>query len=145
MDPARTADATMANPESADPGSEHLAWILRFQLALLPAGGLAWLLKSRLAALAFLAGGAGSLLFWGLHRFLTARMLTPSLRRRWFYAILTVLKLALLALLLRGMMGALPGEGLPLATGILLFVAAILLEAVRLGLRGSEPHPPEAP
>lgn len=131
--------------EAADPGSEHLDWILRFQALLLPLGTLGWLLRSRWAALAFLAGGLGSLAFWLLHRFITARMLTPSLRRRWFYAILTVLKLALLGLLLHGMMGALPGEGLPLATGILLFVAAILLEAARLGLRGSEPHPPEAP
>ncbi len=125
-----------------DPGAEHLAWILRFQLILLPVGGLAWLLRSRRASVAFLSGGLGSLAFWGLHRFLTGRMLTPSLRRRWFYGLLTVLKLALLALLLRGMMDALPGEGLPLATGVLLFVAAILLEAVRLGLRGSEPPPP---
>lgn len=137
--------AGAAVPEAADPGSIHLHWIQRFQLMLLPLGTLLWALKSRWAALAFLAGGAGSLAFWSLHRVVTSRMLTPSLRRRWFYAGLTVLKLALLALLLRGMMETLPGEGLPLATGILLFVAAILLEAVRLGLRGSEPPPPEAP
>ena len=132
-------------PEANDPGSVHLDWIQRFQLILLPLGTVLWALKSRWAALAFLAGGAGSLGFWSLHRVVTGRMLTPSLRRRWFYAGLTVLKLALLALLLRVMMETLPGEGLPLATGILLFVAAILLEAVRLGLRGSEPPPPEAP
>jgi len=134
-----------AVPEANDPGSVHLDWIQRFQLILLPLGTVLWALKSRWAALAFLAGGAGSLGFWSLHRVVTGRMLTPSLRRRWFYAGLTVLKLALLALLLRVMMETLPGEGLPLATGILLFVAAILLEAVRLGLRGSEPPPPEAP
>lgn len=134
-----------AVPEADDPGSVHLDWIQRFQLILLPLGTVLWALKSRWAALAFLAGGAGSLGFWSLHRVVTGRMLTPSLRRRWFYAGLTVLKLALLALLLRVMMETLPGEGLPLATGILLFVAAILLEAVRLGLRGSEPPPPEAP
>jgi hypothetical protein len=94
---------------------------------------------------AFLAGGLGSLIFWSLHRFITGRMLTPSVRRRWFYGGLTVLKLALLTLILRGMMELLPGEGLPLATGILLFVAAILLEALRLGLRGSEPPAAEDP
>ena len=76
---------------------------------------------------------------------LTGRMLTPSVRRRWFYAGLTLLKLALLTVLLRGMIEVLPGEGLPLATGILLFVAAILLEALRLGLRGSEPPAAEDP
>jgi uncharacterized membrane protein YgdD (TMEM256/DUF423 family) len=59
-------------------------------------------------------------------------MLTPSVRRRWFFALLGLLKLALLVLLLRGMMACLPREALPLATGILLFVGAILLEALRL-------------
>lgn len=132
-------------PEAPDPGSTHLLWIQRFQLILLPIGCLGWALKSWRAAAAFFAGGLGSLVFWSLHRLITARMLTPSVRRRWFYGGLTLLKLALLTLLLRGMMEVLPGEGLPLTTGILLFVAAILLEAVRLGLRGSEPLPPEAP
>lgn len=135
----------MASPEAQAPGAEHLVWIQRFQFILLPAGGLLWLLRSREAALAFLAGGAGSLAFWAMHRFLVARMLTPSLRRRWFYGLLAFAKLALIALLLHGMMERMPGEGLPLATGLLLFVAAILLEAVRLGLRGSEPPPPEHP
>ena len=135
----------MERPETAEPGVEHLVWIQRFQLVLLPLGGLLWLLRSGDAALAFLAGAAGSLVFWGLHRFLVARMLTPSLRRRWFYGLLTFAKLALIALLLHGMMERMPGEGLPLATGLLLFVAAILLEAVRLGLRGSEPPSPERP
>jgi hypothetical protein len=124
---------------------EHLFWIQRFQFILLPMGGLLWLLRSRAAALVFVVGGMGSLVFWGLHRFLVARMLTPSLRRRWFYGLLTLAKLALIALLLHGMMERMPGEGLPLATGLLLFVAAILLEAVRLGLRGSEPPSPERP
>jgi hypothetical protein len=132
-------------PEGPDPGFSHLEWIQRFQLILLPLGSIAWALKSWRAAGAFLAGGLGSLAFWSLHRVITGRMLTPAVRRRWFYGALTLVKLALLALLLRGMMEVLPGEGLPLSMGILLFVAAILLEAVRLGLRGSEPPPPEAP
>lgn len=132
-------------PEGRDPGAEHLAWIQRFQLLLLPVGAAGWALRSRWAVLAFLAGGAASLAFWNLHRWVTTGMLTPSLRRRWFYAALTVVKLALLGAVLRGMIELLPGEGLPLATGTLLFVASILLEAVRLGLRGSEPPPPEAP
>jgi len=135
----------MGTPEGPDPGSDHLEWVQRFQLLLLPIGGLGWALRGWRASLAFLAGGLGSLVFWNLHRIITTRLLTPWVRRRWFYGGLVLLKLALLALLLRGMMEVLPGEGLPLATGILLFVAAILLEAVRLGLKGSEPPPPEAP
>ncbi|MBI4912492.1 MAG: hypothetical protein HY823_07125 [Acidobacteria bacterium] len=135
----------MTVPEERDPGASHLDWILRFQFILLPAGVLAWGLRSRWAAAAFLAGAAGSLAFWGLHRFLVARMLTPSLRRRWFYGLLTLGKLALIALLVRGMMEVLPDEGLPLATGILLFVAGILLEAIRLGFRASEAPPSDGP
>jgi len=69
-------------------------------------------------------------------------MLTPSVRKRWFYGLLGFSKLALIALLLRGMMACLPGEALPLATGILLFVLAILVEAVRLVFH---PEPGDAP
>lgn len=115
-----------------DPGSHHLAWIGRFMLILWPLGALAWLFRSHWAALAFAAGGLGSLGFWFLHRWVVGRMLTPSVRRRWFYALLGLLKLALIVVLLRGMMASLPREALPLATGILLFVGAILLEALRL-------------
>ncbi len=118
--------------EGPDPGSEHLAWVLRFQGALLPLGALAWLLRSRASALVFLAGGAGSLAFWSLHRFLVARMLHEKVRLRWLYGSLAALKLALIVLLVRGMMERYPVEALPLATGLLLFVAAILLEALRL-------------
>lgn len=118
-----------------DPGTHHLVWIGRFMLVLWPLGALAWLLRSRWAALAFATGGAGSLAFWYLHRWTVKRMLTPSLRRRWFFALVGLLKLALIVLLLRGMMAGLPREALPLATGILLFAVAILLEALRLILR----------
>lgn len=120
---------------SEDPGTHHLVWIGRFMLILWPLGALAWLLRSPWAALAFAAGGLGSLAFWFLHRWTVGRMLTPSVRRRWFFALLGLLKLALIVLLLRGMMASLPREALPLATGILLFVGAILLEALRLILR----------
>ena len=115
-----------------DPGSEHFDWVFRFQLILLPLGSGAWLLRSRPAAFVFLVSGLGSLAFWSLHRFLVGRMLTPKVRLRWFYGALTVLKLALIVLLVRGMMGSYPMESLPLATGLLLFVAAILFEALRL-------------
>ncbi|MCE1228877.1 MAG: hypothetical protein LWX11_05250 [Firmicutes bacterium] len=118
--------------KSVDPGSEHLVWIGRFMWGLWPLGSLAWLVRSRQAALAFAVGGLGSLAFWYLHRWVVARMLTPSVRRRWFFGILGLAKLALIVLLLRGMMTMLPDEGLSLATGLLLFAGAILLEALRL-------------
>jgi hypothetical protein len=51
----------------------------------------------------------------------------------------------LIALVLRGMMGRYPTEALPLATGILLFVAGILLEALRLMVQKSEALPPDSP
>lgn len=125
------------NPTPEDPGSHHLAWVGRFMLALWPLGTAAWMLRSRWAALAFAVGGAASLGFWFLHRWIVGRMLTPSVRRRWFYALLGLFKLALIVLVLRGMMTCLPGEALPLATGILMFVGGILLEAVRLILRSA--------
>ena len=99
-------------------------------------------LRSWTAALAFGVGSLASLGFWGLHRFLTSRMLTPSVRRRWLYAFLSLGKLALIALVLRGMMGNYPAEALPLAMGVLLFVAAILLEALRLAFQKPEAPPP---
>jgi len=73
--------------------------------------------------------------FWYLHRWLIARMLTPSVRLRWFYGCLGLVKLALLAVVLRAMMVCFPAEILPLSVGVLLFVGGILLEAVRLVVR----------
>lgn len=120
---------------SPDPGRHHLRWIAGFQAGLLPLGALGWLLRSREAALVFLLAGLGSLAFWGLHLWIVRGMLTPSLRRRWFYAVLGLFKLALIALLLRGIMACFPAETLPLVTGVLLFVGGILLEALRLIVR----------
>jgi hypothetical protein len=104
-------------------------------MALLPLGGAAWLLRSGRASLVFLAGGAASILFWNLHRWVVGGMLTPSLRRRWLFAFLVLLKLALIVILLRGMMVCFPLEVLPFVTGILLFSASIVLEAFWLIFR----------
>jgi hypothetical protein len=124
-------------------GEDHLRWVTRFQAGLLALGLPLWgLLRSRQAVLAFLVGGATSLAFWALHRVLTARMLTPSVRRRWLYGFLSLGKLALIALVLRGMMDRYPAEALPLATGVLLFVGGILLEAIRLTFHRVDPTPP---
>jgi len=127
----------------APEGEDHLRWATRFQVGLLALGAPLWgFLRSRDACVAFLAGGLTSLAFWALHRYLTARMLTPSVRRRWLYGFLSLGKLALIALVLRGMMDRYPAEALPLATGILLFVGGILLEAIRLAFHPAEPSPP---
>ena len=117
---------------SPDRGGGHLVRIARFQWGLLLLGTGAWGFRSRQAALVFAVAGAASVIFWQLHQWIVAHMLTPSLRRRWIYGCLTPLKLALIVLLLRGMMDCFPLEVIPLVTGILLFVAAIMLEAFRL-------------
>jgi hypothetical protein len=101
------------------------------------------LLRSWTAALVFGLGSLTSLVFWTLHKVLTARMLTPSKRWRWVYAVLSLSKLALIALVLRGMMARYPAEALPLALGVLLFVAGILLEALRLALQKPDAPPPD--
>lgn len=145
-DPHRTPDAGPPPPGDPSPapegpppffgsGEEHLRWIGRFMLALWPAGAITWLLKSPASALVFAAGGLASLAFWYAHAFLVGRMLDPSVPRRWIFAVLALGKLALIVLVLRAMMGRFPTEATPLATGLLLFVAAILLEALRLALR----------
>jgi hypothetical protein len=118
-----------------DPGTGHLVRIARFQAVLLVLGGLLWLFRSWRASLVFVIGGAASMLFWQLHRWIVARMLTPSVRMRWVFGFLVLVKLALIALILRGIMDSFPLEVIPIATGILLFSAAILLEAVFLVFR----------
>lgn len=130
--------------EGRDEGEDHLRRVTGGMVVLGLLGIPLWgVFRSWTAALAFGAGGAASLAFWTLHRYLTARMLTPSVRRRWLYAFLSLGKLALIALVLRGMMGRYPAEALPLATGVLLFVAGILLEALRLAFRRPQAAPPD--
>jgi len=125
-------------------GEEHLTRVTWAMVILLGLGLPLWgLLRSWTAALAFGVGALTSLIFWTMHRVFTGRMLTPSVRRRWLYGFLSLGKLALIALVLRGMMGRYPAEALPLATGVLLFVAGILLEALRLAFQKPEATPPE--
>ena len=124
-------------------GEDHLRRITVAMLVLTGLGIPLWgFLRSWTAALVFGVGALTSLAFWGLHRYLTARMLTPSVRRRWLYGFLSLSKLALIALVLRGMMGWYPAEAVPMAVGVLLFVAGILLEAVRLMFQKPETTPP---
>lgn len=126
----------------SEDGLDHLRWATRFQAGLLLLGLPLWgFLRSWASAFVFLVGGLTSLAYWGLHWRLTSRMLTPSVRLRWLYGFLSIGKLALIVLVLRGMMGWYPGEALPLATGVLLFVAGILLESVRLLFKGIASSP----
>ncbi len=118
-----------------DPGSVHLTRIAWFQVGLLLLGACAWRFRSRRAALVFGLAGLASMLFWHLHRWIVVRMLTPSVRLRWGFGFLVLVKLALIALILRGIMDSFPMEVLPSVTGILLFSASILLEAVYLMFR----------
>ncbi|WP_243294222.1 hypothetical protein [Geothrix mesophila] len=130
--------------EGRDEGEDHLRRVTWTMVALGLLGVPLWgFLRSWTAALAFGVGALASLGFWVLHRYLMARMLTPSVRRRWLYGFLSIGKLALIALVLRGMMGRYPAEALPLAMGVLLFVAGILLEALRLVFRKPEATPPD--
>ena len=131
-------------PEGVDGGEAHLRRVTRAMVALALLGLPLWgFLRSWPAALVFGVGALASLAFWRLHQVLTGRMLTPSVRWRWIYGFLSLGKLALIALVLRGMMGWYPAEALPLATGILLFVAGILLEALRLMFQKAEAPPPD--
>ncbi|NWJ42167.1 MAG: hypothetical protein HXX12_14485 [Geothrix sp.] len=130
--------------EPGDDGEGHLRRVTGAMVVLGLLGIPLWgFLRSWTAALVFAVGSLTSLTFWALHRVLTARMLTPSVRLRWLYGFLSLGKLALIALVLRGMMGNYPAEALPLALGVLLFVAGILLEALRLMFQKPEATPPE--
>ena len=130
--------------EGGDQGEDHLRRVTRDMIVLALLGILLWgFLRSWTAALVFGVGALTSLAFWTLHKVLTGWMLTPSKRRRWVYAVLSLGKLALIALVLRGMMGRYPAEALPLALGVVLFVAGILLEALRLAFQKPDDPPPD--
>ena len=113
-------------------GAVNLRWIWRFQLLLLPLGTVAWALKSIKSSVIFLVGGLVSLVVWRMHKWAVVRMLSPSKKQRWFFALVGISKLALIAILLHVIVKCFPLEVLPFVTGLLLFVAAILLEAARL-------------
>jgi hypothetical protein len=130
--------------EGGDQGEDHLRRVTRAMIVLALLGIVLWgFLRSWTAALVFGVGALTSLAFWTLHQVLTGWMLTPSKRRRWVYAVLSLGKLALIALVLRGMMGRYPAEALPLALGVVLFVAGILLEALRLAFQKPDDTPPD--
>jgi hypothetical protein len=129
--------------EGGGEGEDHLRRVTRAMIVMALLGMVLWgLLRSWTAGMVFGVGALTSLVFWTLHQVLTSRMLTPSRRGRWVYAVLSLGKLALIALVLRGMMGRYPAEALPLAMGVILFVAGILLEALRLAFQKPDAPPP---
>jgi uncharacterized membrane protein len=83
----------------------------------------------------FAIGGLVSLLIWHLHMRIVSNMIVPSKKLRWFFGILGVFKLGLIAILLHVTITYFPSEVLPFVTGLLLFVLAILAEAARLAMR----------
>ena len=123
--------------------------LLRVQWLMLPLGlaGTAgwWAFRSRPAGLAFGAGALASAALWSFHVLLVKRMLTPGRPGRAGYVLLSTGKLALIAFALAGIMERYPEEGIPFATGLLLSIGAILLEAVILAFSKAEPPPPEPP
>ncbi|HTL97587.1 MAG TPA: hypothetical protein VL181_02165 [Holophagaceae bacterium] len=130
----------MSGPEAQ---LRRIAW---FMPALAAAGAAIWgLERSGRAALAFGAGSLASFLLWHFHVLIVKRMLTPGSPGRAGYALLSTGKLALIGLALAGIMERYPGEGIPFATGLLLSVGAILLEAAFPAFQKAEPTPPEPP
>lgn len=124
----------------------HLRRIHRSMAGLALVGVLGWgLARAWAAGLAFGVGAAASFAFWWLHVLLVKRMLTPGNPGRAGYVLLSTGKLALIAAALAGIINRFPEEGIPFATGLLLSVGAILLEAVFLALRKIEPAPPGPP
>ena len=124
----------------------HLRRIPMAMAALALAGLAGWAFgRSWAAALAFGVGALASFGLWGFHVLLVKRMLTPGNPGRAGYVLLSTGKLALIAAALAGIMNRYPEEGIPFATGLLLSVGAILLEAAFLALRKAEPAPTDPP
>ena len=74
------------------------------------------------------------IVLWGTLRSWTAALV---------FAVGSLTSLACWTLVLRGMMGRYPAEALPLAMGVILFVAGILLEALRLAFQKPDATPPD--
>jgi hypothetical protein len=119
------------SPPASD-GAAHLRFIWRAQLALLPAGAIAWAFRSPVSSAFFLLGGVLCLAAWRVHCWTVGKMLSPSARRRWFFGLAGGAKLFFAAALLGAIIKYFPTEALPFVTGLLLYVAAILAEAARL-------------
>ena len=118
-----------------DRRSIHLVRIAWFQIGILILGTIAWMFKTHSAALVFAMTGITSILFWHSHVWIVARLLNPIVKLRFAFGLLIVVKLALLILLLRGIIKYFPIEVLPFATGVMLFSASIIIEAIHLILQ----------
>lgn len=123
---------------SAIPGGETLKRLSQFQAGLWITGLLIYGWTSFNSFIVFTLSGSLSLLLWATQRIFLDRMLSENLRRRWVYGSLFGSKLILIILFVREIMKYYPSEGIPLAFGISLFPASILLEAIRsIFLKGS--------
>ena len=112
--------------------SIHLVRISWFQASLFLVGVLSWMVSSLRASFAFMVTGIVSILFWHLHQWLAVRILTPHTKWRLVFGFLIIVKLALLAAILRGIINYFPMEAIPFVTGIMLFSVPILIEAIYL-------------
>ena len=110
----------------------HLVRITWFQIGLFVLGTLAWTMRSSHACWTFVLTGVVSILFWHLHQWLVTRVLAPNVRWRLVFGLLIIVKLALLVLALRGIIDYFPMEVIPFTTGIMLFSAPVLVEAIYL-------------
>jgi hypothetical protein len=110
----------------------HLVRISWLQVALFFVGVLSWIFYSLRASLVFMLTGLASMLFWHIHLWLVSRVLTHNIKWRFVFGFLIILKLALLALILRGIIYYFPMEAVPLVTGTMLFSVPIIIEAIYL-------------
>lgn len=115
--------------------SEHFVRIAWFQICLLIIGILAWLNYNRYSAMVFAIFGIISIIFWYLHIWIITKTLTvQSVKLRFLFGMLIILKLALLMLTLRVIIKYFQQEILSSVTGITLFAASIIIEAIYLAI-----------
>ncbi|MFM8234686.1 MAG: hypothetical protein ACKN9J_06340 [Holophagaceae bacterium] len=116
------------------PGGDTLQRLARLQVGLWIIGLGIFGTRSYPSFVVFALSGSLSLMLWATQRIFLDRMLHQNLRQRWFYGSLFGSKLILIIWFVREIMKYYPSEGIPLAFGISLFPASVLLEALRLML-----------
>ncbi len=121
------------------PGGETLQRLSRIQVGLWAIGLLIYGSMSFPSLTVFALSGSLSLMLWATQRIFLDRMLNENLRQRWVYGTLFGSKLILIIWFVREIMKYYPSEGIPLAFGISLFPASILLEALHLMLFKGSP------
>jgi len=118
-----------SNEDACSINIVRISW---FQVCLLLVGTFGWVAVSLRAGFVFIVTGSLSTLFWHLHQWLVLRILTPHIRWRLVFGLLIIMKLALLAAILRGIINYFPMEVVPIITGVMLLSVPILVEAAYL-------------